>query len=115
MYCLKCGSDTKGDNVFCDLCLEDMNSCPVRPDATIHLPERPVQEIEKKPKKSRTPADQIRGLHRVIRFLLLILLIMSLLAAVLGFLLWREHKLNSASTPVIGQNYTPPETTASTE
>ena len=111
MYCLKCGSDTQQDNVFCNTCLEDMKTCPVRSDATIHLPERPAPEIEKKQKKVRTPADQIRTLKKVIRFLLIVLLLMSLLAAVLGFLLHHQSKKSTDTTPSIGQNYTPVENT----
>ena len=47
MYCLKCGRDTKSEQVFCNDCLAVMDAYPVKPDTAIHLPKRDPQTASK--------------------------------------------------------------------
>lgn len=110
MYCLKCGCETRPDNVFCDHCLADMATCPVRADAVIHLPDRPALAVERSPrKKKKAYADYVRSLRRLIRCLCWVVAVLVLLVGVLGYLLYQELD-NSADIPAIGKNYTTTET-----
>lgn len=119
MYCLRCGSDVRLPNVFCDPCLEKMEENPVPPDAIVHLPEHPMPVTEKKPrKKKRTDADRVRKLRRFSAFLCMIILS---LATVIGLLTYQMYKMEQNRTlptePPKGQNFstqaatTVPETT----
>ena len=113
MYCLRCGNEVKMPNVFCDPCLEDMANCPVRSDAVINLPERPVLTVEKKSRrKKRTDADRVRDLRRWSSFLCMLVLVFSLLSGILIFQMIRmQEKLAKPTEPPKGQNFSTQETT----
>lgn len=122
MYCLKCGCDVKLPNVFCDPCLENMASCPVRSDAVINIPEHPLPVTEKKSrKKKRTDTDRLRRLRRWTLCLYMAIVVLTTLVCLMGYQLAR---LNGIKLPTVqppkGQNYstqqttTPPATQAST-
>ena len=90
MYCLKCGSNTQDNRVFCDACLDGMQDYPIKPGTVVQIPTRPVYEEEKKqPVKRRgnTQADQMRRLRITIRWLwatiIILLLVLGLTTALL--------------------------------
>lgn len=106
MYCLKCGCDTSAGNVFCDACLAEMATCPVRTDAVIQLPNRPAPVVEKTPRKKKQHyADYIRVLRRLIRWLCVVVAALTLLVCLLGFLLFQQLQ-SAPDAPAIGKNYT---------
>lgn len=119
MYCLRCGSDVRLPNVFCDPCLEKMEENPVPPDAIVHLPEHPMPVTEKKPrKKKRTDADRVRSLRRFSLFLFVIILSLSALICMMAYqMLQMQQRQNQPTEPPKGQNFstqaatTVPETT----
>ena len=91
MYCLKCGCETQANNVFCNACLEDMATCPVRSDAVIQLPNRPAPAVEKAPrKKKQSYADYVRTLRKLIRWLCVAVAMLTLLVCLLGWLLFQQ-------------------------
>ena len=83
MYCLKCGKDTKGEQIFCDDCLAVMDAYPVKSDTPIHLPKRSTQQPTTKKAPSRKKVipleDQIQQLKATNRRL--ILMVLSLIMA----------------------------------
>lgn len=94
MYCLKCGSNTQDNRVFCDVCLDGMQDYPIKPGTVVQIPTRPVFEEEKKqPVKRRgnAPADQVRRLRITIRWLwatiIILLLVLGLTAVLLVYTL----------------------------
>jgi len=38
LYCLKCGRDTGGKQVFCKACQDTMKRYPIKPDTKVLLP-----------------------------------------------------------------------------
>lgn len=78
MYCLKCGKDTKGEQIFCDACLQVMDAYPVKSDTPIHLPKRNNQQASPKKqtprKKTISPEEQVQQLKAANRRLLLTVL-----------------------------------------
>lgn len=61
MNCLKCGKATKGEQVFCDACLQVMDAYPIKSDTPIYLPKRnDHQTSPKKPahRKKAVPAEE---------------------------------------------------------
>ena len=107
MQCLKCGNKVNIPNVFCDACLDDMATCPVRSDAVIHIPERPMPVTEKKSrKKQRTGADYIRSLRRLILWLCLMIVVLTATVCMLTYQLFELDRQASAATPLPpGMNY----------
>lgn len=82
MNCIKCGAEIKNSGVFCENCLADMEKYPVKPNITVHLPDRPVSVPTRKRSRRQKhikPEDQIHHLKKV-RNWLIVLLIAALLA-----------------------------------
>lgn len=113
MYCLKCGSDVKLPNVFCDPCLEKMESAPVPSDAIVHIPERPVLAVEKKTrKKKRTDAQRIHALRRWSIFQSLVILALCAVICLLAYqTLLSQNNAAKPQQPPKGQNFSTQQTT----
>ena len=108
MNCLKCGRETQQSQVFCDACLEVMQSYPVKPGTVIHLPNRETSAPEKKPAPEQWEEhtdDQLPKLRRLTRWLTATIALLSLLLCIAtGMLI---HALNmDANSSAIGRNYT---------
>lgn len=111
MHCVKCGRKTEGEQVFCQLCLEDAEKYPVKPGTPIQLPYRaPEPPVKKKPAKEKPelkPEERIARLRRRVRWLTL-----ALAAALLAFALsaaaalWLLEQRDAQADSPVGQNYT---------
>lgn len=105
MRCLKCGVEIQEPEVFCEDCKAVMAQYPVRPDAVVHIPNRPVIQAEKPQKKRKQIyADYIRALRRTIKVLTGAVITLVLIVCLLGFMLYQQ--LQDNQKPIIGQNYT---------
>lgn len=62
MNCIKCGVKVPENQVFCDVCLADMEKYPVKPDVTVALPHREETPGTKKKSRKRIlpPEEQLR-------------------------------------------------------
>ena len=104
MNCMKCGREIRSGEVFCEDCLLGMGRYPVNPNTPVILPKREVQVVAKKPvrKKVVSPEIQIAILKHRVRLLSVLLVAVSLLAALLVYpavkYLMEDHFLP-------GQNY----------
>lgn len=107
MQCMKCGRDVESEQVFCDSCLKIMAQYPVKPGVVVQLPRR-VESLAKKQTVRRrslaTSEEQIHTLHRAVRWLMT--LVVLLLVAVIG-LSWLSVRLYRESEIKVlpGQNY----------
>ena len=105
MTCMKCGKETNASQVFCNECLTEMEKHPVKPDTPVQLPQRPTQDKPSPRTREQTPADTIRSLRGLVRWLTILITILSLLlCATAAFLLHTLDK--SANDNPIGRNYT---------
>ena len=114
MNCMKCGTEIKEPEVFCEKCRAEMEKYPVKPNISIQLPRRiQTAPVKKKTKKQRyaKPEDQIRYLKTKHRWMTLTLVVALLAFGLLSVLMLRllEDKDTGFG---IGQNYG---TMASTE
>lgn len=107
MYCLKCGKETRGSQVFCQGCLTDMEKYPVKPGTAIQLPLRPGKpQAQKSAHKARSlsPEEQVARLRRLVRRLTAavaaLVLALCIVAAVLVHML-----MNRTGDSRVGQNY----------
>ncbi len=48
MNCIRCARETEENHIFCNKCLEQMESQPVDPGTPIQLPHRPERVITKR-------------------------------------------------------------------
>ena len=104
MDCIKCGRETRGEDIFCQDCLTEMAKYPVQPGTVVLLPRRKETSSVKKTPKRHTPSSEeiIAGLRQQ-RSVLLLLLVACIVAIALMFeptmhYLRDEHY-------EIGQNY----------
>ena len=94
MYCLKCGAETPGQQLFCPDCLQSMEAYPVRPDTPVHLPKRQNLPLAKRNRQKEIPPEvQIAKLKGKVKKLTLIsfALFLSLLI-LLGVVLYDMFK-----------------------
>ena len=112
MFCLKCGKETKGEQVFCDSCLQVMDAYPVRSDTPIHLPNRETQPSKKQAhrKKAISPEEQIQQLKTTNRRLALtvlgLILALGICAGAFAYHLMNYPAQQIPDTGNYGKNYT---------
>lgn len=105
MKCMRCGTKIKPGAVFCESCLADMEKHPVKPDTPINLPRRDKQQPVKRSKKRiRKPDEQISMLRRVIMWLMILVLVLSLCLSATVYLLFNPTDTNKDHLQP-GQNY----------
>lgn len=106
MYCLKCGCETTGSNVFCDDCLAEMKDCPVKGDVAIQIPQHPMPDQEKKQKKQRSADRQVKSLKTMVRILFVTLILLLAIVCVLSYYLMQELQTPSAVPETDNSYYT---------
>ena len=107
MNCVKCGREIGEDQVFCELCLAEMEHYPVKPGTAIHIPAQTAQEEPKKQPKRKpvlTPAEQILRLQKKVQGLRIVLVLMMLLCGMLCFLFGRVA-MELDFQRLLGQNF----------
>ena len=107
MYCLRCGKDTTGKEVFCSSCLEAMEKYPIKPGTSVQLPKKKAVIPTKKTSRrvrATTAEELVVHMRKAIRILAVLLaLCLLLLSAAVGLLI---HYWQTAPEAPIGQNYT---------
>lgn len=107
MYCLKCGKDTQGSQVFCEGCLQSMNAYPVKPGTAIQLPERAAPLPEKKVPRHRralTPREQVLQLRGTVRWLSFAIGVLFAVLCLVAAMLLHTLTQDPASAN-LGRNY----------
>ena len=104
MNCMKCGRETRDENVFCQDCLLDMEKYPVRPGTVVLLPRRRESSVVKKIQKRHVPTadEQIAFLRRWVLILSVVLCIC--IAAIALMINPTMHYILDEHVE-IGQNY----------
>lgn len=100
MYCLRCGIETKNDQVFCENCLTNMERHPVKPGTPIKLPKRGESPAVKRQPRRKTlsPEEQILRLKTQQRTLLALLGAALVLLSVFAFLYFQQIKNSSKNS-----------------
>lgn len=118
MNCIKCGRETGEDQVFCQQCLEEMETYPVKPGTAVHIPPRPIEDEPKKnqPRKKPvlTPSEQVLRLKRKLLRLRILLVLLLLICGGLCFVISRAV-MELDFQRLLGQNYHTVEATTETE
>lgn len=104
MYCMKCGKEIKGKQVFCDECLAIMEANPVKPGTTVQIPHRPVSHNAPPRRRVLSPEEQVPRLRKTIRWLILALVV-TIAGLVLSVSLLAETYQFQQDQDNIGKNY----------
>ena len=106
MYCLKCGKETKEDNVFCEACLVMMDRFPVKPGTPVQLPVRPASPVKKAAPRKRvlSAEERLQRMRQRVKHLALAL-VASLLALALTVSLLVHTVSAQKEEDAIGKNY----------
>ena len=112
MNCMKCGRETAEDQVFCELCLDDMERHPVKPGTVVHIPSRAAEdEVRKMPRRKKPVvplSEQIVRLRKRLIWARIAVAALLILCGILSFAISRIMIEWSADTDVgvtVGQNY----------
>ena len=106
MSCLRCGRDTEESQVFCKLCLEDMEKYPVKPGISIQLPSRTEADLVRKARpKIPSLEEENNKLIHAIRVLLLVLAALLMAFAICAGLLINALDKPEESTVPPAQNF----------
>ena len=107
MNCVKCGREISEDQVFCEVCLTEMENYPVKPGTAVHIPARTAEEPPRKPaKRKRIPtAEELllktrKKLRRTRIFAVILLLVCGLLSFLMA-----QAVLELDFQRILGQNY----------
>lgn len=105
MYCLKCGREIEGQQVFCNDCLEIMDRYPVKSGTPIQLPKKNAIVAPKKQSRrnSLSPEDQIRRLRKTVRVLITLLLVVCLGASFFVYQFFQPDPVDEEPSP--GQSW----------
>ena len=82
MHCIKCGKETKNNDVFCQDCLLVMQTQPVKPGTAVHIPTRPASKKVPSRKKALSPEEQLLKLRKQVRKLVWCIVALILALAV---------------------------------
>lgn len=109
MNCIKCGRETGENQVFCELCLGEMENYPVNPGTAVHIPPRAPEEETKKNQAKKKPvpsaSEQVLRLKKKLFRTRLMLAVMLLVCGLLCFAVgWTVMELDFQR--LLGQNYT---------
>ena len=76
MNCMKCGRETKNEQVFCQDCLRIMQRYPVQPGTVVFLPRRRDPVLKKTVKRHVISAEeQIKSLRKQLTILWIVLVV----------------------------------------
>lgn len=108
MYCLKCGRETGSNQIFCDSCLNLMKRYPVKPDATVYLPQRSESSFGYRvnPRK-RVPSveERLAKVKKRNRWLIGAVIVLSLALSLVSVRLVQKAQQEQFSH-LVGRNYT---------
>jgi len=108
MNCMKCGRKIEEAQVFCPVCLAEMEKYPVKPGTVVQLPKQIPQQPVKKPvhrRKVTVPLEeQIKTLRKWARMLALALVLAIALLIGAGYLMVRQY-IDLENSVLPGQNY----------
>ena len=108
MNCVKCGREISEDQVFCEICLTEMENYPVKPGTAVHIPPRsPEEELPKKTVKRKhapTMEEMLIRTKTKLRRTRIFAALLLLLCGGLGFLM-AQAVLELDFQRLLGQNY----------
>jgi len=106
MRCMKCGTETKDQQIFCDVCLAVMEKFPVKPGTPVSLPNRPATAAKATVSRRKNPTaeEQLQRLRRSTKWLI-VALVSLLLALILTVSLLVHTVTLYRESESIGKNY----------
>ncbi len=91
MNCIKCGKDTKSEQIFCQRCLEVMEKYPVKSDVHVQLPSRVPSTHQKKSVRKRillSADEQLEILRKRMHKLVVLSAVLFVLLGIAVFLIF---------------------------
>ena len=108
-FCMKCGRELKGSQVFCNECLEKMEQYPVKPGVVVLLPNHqgstPAKTAPRRKHPVISPEEQMLRMKQRIKRLTIALILAVAAAAAAGWLTVSQYLENQEVKLLPGQNY----------
>ena len=109
MFCLRCGRDTGGEQIFCNKCLDSMKQYPIKPGTAVQIPDRQAyfEKHQPEPRNHVSPEELVPQLRRIVRILVAALLVLSVSLGITAWLLIQSISDSAIQFPGnMGRNYT---------
>ena len=111
MNCLRCGRDTKGEQNFCNTCLEKMKDYPVHPRTVIQLPRPRVEEKQPGKKRILSAEEHLEQMKKILRWMISGVVVLLVLIGILTALLVQSYQKEVVPKLPMGRNYSVTEQT----
>lgn len=108
MNCMKCGQEVKGGQVFCDACLESMESEPVNINTPVMIPVQPPKNPASHRRPVINPEEEVKRLNKLNQNLMLVLVLLFTTVLLLLIILFNQDVWEVVED--LGRNYSVAET-----
>ena len=102
MYCMKCGREVEGEEVFCPECLEQMEQEPIDMNASVKIPRQPPRNT-----RSRRPTihleEEVKRLERANERLRIWVLLLAMATILLAMAIYHKEVVQVVED--LGKNY----------
>ena len=107
MYCMKCGREVEGEEVFCPECLEQMEREPIAMNASVKIPRQPPKNT-----RSRRPAvyleEEVKRLERANERMRIWVILLAMATILLAMAIYHKEVVQVVED--LGKNYSIVET-----
>ena len=107
MNCMRCGREVEEGQVFCNECLELMESDPIRIATPVHIPRQPTKGAATR-RPVHHPEEEVRRLEKANERLRVWVILLAMAAVLLGMAVY--HNEVAAVVDELGRNYSVIET-----
>ena len=102
MYCMKCGREVEGEEVFCPECLEQMEREPIDMNASVKIPRQPPKNT-----RSRRPMihleEEVKRLERANERMRIWVLLLAMSTILLAMAIYHKEVVQVVED--LGKNY----------
>ena len=110
MNCMKCGRELKEGQVFCDSCLESMESEPIKINTPVLIPAQPPKKSNSHRRPLINPEEEVKRLEKLNQNLMLVLILLFTTTLILLLYAFNQEFLDVVEE--MGRNYSVVETAA---
>ena len=102
MYCMKCGREVEGEEVFCSECLEQMEQEPIPMQASVKIPRQPPKDS-----RPRRPVvyleEQVKRLERANERMRIWVILLAMATILLAMAIYHKEVVQVVED--LGKNY----------
>lgn len=107
MNCMKCGRELEEGQVFCDICLDNMEKEPIKINTPVMIPVQP-KDAPSHRRQFLNPEEEVKRLEKINQNLILFLILTTVAMCLFALGLFHQEVLDVVDD--LGRNYSVVET-----